>query len=128
MNSAISASQSQKSTSGASPFDQIAALELREKERLEIEIAGMQREKDEVFASVQKKEEQATEELKVKAKQELKQYSESELSKILTDAQKEAEADCEHIAAKAKAAEKDALAELLTLAKDPTSYFPATAA
>lgn len=119
--------QSQKTAIGSSPFDQIAALEQSEKQRMETEFAGMQSEKEEVSASVQKKEEQATEEMRQKAKQELKTYSENDLSEILSSTGKDAEKECAAIEEKAKSSEKVVLEKLMTLAKKPETYFPSAA-
>lgn len=123
MNSTQTAQGDQKTASGTSPFNQITELEQREKVRVEKEISAMQKEKEDVSQSVAKKENAAAEELKVKAKEELKEYSENDLKQILTKASKEAESDCVSMEQSASAKESDAVKELVNIAKDPDSLF-----
>ncbi|MDP6561352.1 MAG: hypothetical protein QF793_00325 [Candidatus Peribacteraceae bacterium] len=123
MNPAQTTKGTQNSTTGASPFTQIQELEKREKERSEKELAAMQVEKEEVTQSIAKKEAQATEELKGKAKAELKEHSEKELTKILSAATKEAESEVATIESQGKKSESSAVKELVNIAKDPRSLF-----
>ncbi|MCF7844664.1 MAG: hypothetical protein K9M03_02440 [Kiritimatiellales bacterium] len=97
MNTTFSATGSQAassrstSTSGSTPFDQIAQLEAQEKERVQKEIAAMEVERSEVEKAVEEKTFQAEEELKVKAGAELKEHKDTELSAILSKAKADSE-------------------------------------
>lgn len=113
----------QNSSTGTSPFTQIQELEKREKQRIEKELAAMQKEKEEVSQAVVKKEIQSTEELKEKARAQLKEYSEKELTQILSTATADAESDVSSIESKAKRNESAAIAELVNIAKDPQQLF-----
>ena len=70
-----------KSSSGAStPFAQIQELELNESKRLQVELEGMEKERLEVVKAVTEKEEIAEQDLKSTAREELKEYRETQLS------------------------------------------------
>ncbi|MBT4119739.1 MAG: hypothetical protein HOG89_01255 [Candidatus Peribacter sp.] len=125
MNPTQTTQGSQNSSTGTSPFTQIQELEKREKARVEKELVGMQKEKEEVSQAVAKKEAQATEEMKTAAKADLKKYSETELTQILSAAENEAESDVKDIESQSKGNEATAAKELVTIAKDPDSLFKA---
>lgn len=123
MNPAQTATGSQKSASGTSPFDQITALEEQEKARVEKEISAMAKEKNEVSASLQKKEDEASEEYREKAKKDLKEYSEKELTKIINAAKKDAEQEGGKLEKEYAKFEASVVKELVQKAKDPTALF-----
>lgn len=111
------------SSSKPTPFDQIKELERRENERVEKELSAMQKEKVEVSQSVSQKNQEAQEALRMQAKKELKEYSEKELTSIISEAQKEAEKEEEKLEA-AYTGKKDAAVKMLVQqAKDPNSLF-----
>lgn len=123
MNPTQTADPTQNSGKSASPFDQIKELERREKERTEKELDAMLKEKEEVSQAVAKKEEQSSEEMKAKAKEELKAYSESELTQIVANGQEEAEKECTALESSYKNKKEAAVSLLLEKAKDPTALF-----
>lgn len=123
MNPTQTAQSTQNSGTAATPFEQIKELERREKERVEKELLAMQREKEEVSVSVAKKEEQASEELKAQAKKELKQYSETELTSIVTEGQKEAEKECSALESSFESKKDAAVNMLVENAKNPDTFF-----
>jgi 2-succinyl-5-enolpyruvyl-6-hydroxy-3-cyclohexene-1-carboxylate synthase len=125
MNPTKTAQGSQNSSSGTSPFTQIQELEKREKKRCEVEVVAMQKEKEDVSQAIAKKEAQATEELKGKAKAELKKYSEKELTQILSQATEDAHTEVGNVESNAKKNESSAVEELVKIAKDPDSLFKA---
>ncbi|MDA0375802.1 MAG: hypothetical protein O3A80_00635 [bacterium] len=108
----------QNSSTGTSPFTQIQLLEKREKERVEKELVAMQKEKEEVSQAVARKEASTTEEYKKNAKKELKEYSEKELTIILSTATTDAELEVERIESAAKKNESSAVQELVSIAKN----------
>lgn len=112
--------QAQNSGSTTSPFDQIATLEAAEAARIEKECSAMQKEKDEVMHSVNTKEQQGYDEMKDKAKAELKQYSEQELNSILSTAQSEAEAECNALEQEAGKRKAALVSDLTKKAADPS--------
>jgi len=92
-----SASKSQKlattpaePTKGGTPFDQILATEQQEKERAQIEIDAMRKVEEETRQSCAKKECEMEQELREKAKEDLKKYKEETLSPLLKIAEGEA--------------------------------------
>ncbi len=92
-----SASKSQKIATAPSetagtgtPFDQILAVEQQEKERMQIEIDAMRKAEEETRQSCAKKEGEVEQELREKAKEELKRYKEEALSPLLKIAEGEA--------------------------------------
>ncbi len=121
MNPTKTAQGSQNSSTGTSPFTQIQELEKREKQRCEKEVVAMQKEKEEVSQAIVKKEAQATEELKNKAKAELKKYSEKELTQILSQATTDAQGEVSSVESHAKKNESSAVQNLVNIAKDPNS-------
>lgn len=118
MNPTQTAQDPQNSSTGTSPFTQIQELEKREKERVEKELVAMQKEKEEVAQSVAKKEGITTDEYKEKAKAELKEYSEKELTVILSAATTDAESEVKRIESAAKNNEPAAVQELVSIAKN----------
>lgn len=123
MNSTQTAQGDQKTASGTSPFDQITELEQRENARIEKEISAMRKEKEEVTQSVSVKEETAYEEMKAKAKQELKEYSNTELKAMLHTAEEEADAECSALKKAAATKEQEAVQELISIVKNSDSLF-----
>ena len=107
------------------PFDQIKELERRENARVDTEISAMQKEKEEVSQAVQKKELEAQEAMKAEAKKELKEYSEKELSSILSQAQKDAEKEATDIESSYNGKKDAVIKNLLEKAIDPDSLFTA---
>ena len=79
-----------KASSGSTPFDKIAALEIHENARTQKEISAMEEEKREVEIALREKEEIGDQEIRDAARKELKAYRESELSTIVKDAEKAA--------------------------------------
>ena len=119
MNPSQTTQTTQNSSTGTSPFTQIQECEKQEKERTDKELNALQEENAEVSQSIAKKEVQATEDLKSKAKTELKEYSAAELTVILSDAKKEADEEVERIKSHAEKQESAAVDELVNIAKDP---------
>ncbi len=93
----VSASKSQKSATGGTPFDEIATTEQREKERVAKEFSAMEKEKVEVSQAVSQKEQQAGDEMKEQAKKEIQAYVEDEPNQILKDAKKNGKKECEKL-------------------------------
>ena len=122
MDSTQTAQTPANSAQSTSPFDQIRELERRENERVETELSAMQKEKEEVSASVSKKEEQAMDELKTAAKKDLKEYSETELASIVATAKNEAGSECESLKSSSTNKKADAVKMLVEKAKDPATY------
>lgn len=83
----------------------------------------MHKEKEEVSKAVATKEQQASEEMKTKAKKELKEYSESELANMLNNAKTEADAECDKLESAYKSKEDAAVQEILSVASNPDSLF-----
>ena len=127
MTSAQTTTTIQNSGHQTSPFDQIQELEQREMERLKKEISAMAKEKEEIIQSMEKKEEQATEELKNQAKKDLKKYSETELSTILANAQKESDEECKKLEAIYKSREASVIQTLVSKASDVDFLFQTSA-
>ena len=123
MNPTQTSTGDQNSSTGTSPFTQIQELEKREKERSEKEVIAMQKEKEEVSQSIAKKEAQSTEELRGRAKGELKEYSATALSQILQTAKEDAENKVQSVEEKTKKNESSAVKELVNIAKNPDSLF-----
>lgn len=122
MKATKTATGSQKTGSddrGASPFNQITELEKRENERVEKEISALEKEKQEVMTTCQNKEEEAEHNMRQKAKGELKEFSEKELSQIVDAAKKEAEAEAKKLEEEYKKFEASAAKDLAQKAKDP---------
>ncbi|MDD3896270.1 MAG: hypothetical protein PHU04_00275 [Candidatus Peribacteraceae bacterium] len=101
-----SASKSQKiatnpaeTAQGDTPFDQIIATEQREKARVQIEIDAMRKAEEESRQSCAKKEYEAEQELREKAKGDLKKYKEETLSPLLKIAEGEAAETAKHLEA-----------------------------
>jgi hypothetical protein len=117
----------QNSSTATGPFDQIQELEQREKVRVDKEISAMTKEKDEVLQAITKREEQATDELKVEAKKELKKHSETELSGILMNAKNEAVAECESLESTSKDRSKAAIEKLIKQASKADTLFSTAA-
>ncbi|MDA1209022.1 MAG: hypothetical protein O2904_03245 [bacterium] len=91
-NSTSTGGTATKSSSGAStPFAQIQDLELHEARRLQVELEGMENERLEVTKAITEKEEVAEQELKDAAREELKEYRETQLIGIISSAEKKAE-------------------------------------
>ncbi|MCA9370342.1 MAG: hypothetical protein KC680_00070 [Candidatus Peregrinibacteria bacterium] len=124
MNSTQTTQTTQNSGKSTSPFDQIKELERREKERVDKELSALQKEKEDAVQSIAKKEEQSAEEMKLKAKQELKAYSENELTSIVTQGNTEALEECETLEAGFKGKKAAAVDMLVAKAKDAESLFP----
>jgi len=118
MNPTQTTQDPRNSSKGSSPFTQIQELEKREKERVEKELVAMQNEKEEVVQAVAKKEASSTEEYKNNAKSELKEYSEKELTIILSKATADAESEVERTELAAKKGESTAVQELVSIAKN----------
>ena len=123
MNPSQTTQTTQNSSTGTSPFTQIQECEKQEKERTDKELNALQEENAEVTQSIAKKEVQATEDLKSKAKTELKEYSAAELTVILSDAKKEADEEVERIKSHAEKQESAVVDELVNIAKDPEKLF-----
>lgn len=87
--SATESQKTEKSTGADTPFAHIIALEQQEQERVQKEISAMQEEEQNARQACAKREAAMEEELRIKAKDELKEYREKELAPIL----KMAEAD-----------------------------------
>lgn len=119
MNSGKTATTSQQTASGATPFDQITALEQQESTRVEKEISAMNTEKTESVASLQKKEEESDQKLKEEAKKELKEHSEKELGKILNEAKSDASKECDSLESKTEKLAPSVVSDLVKHAKDP---------
>lgn len=79
------------------PFDQISQLEIKEEQRVQQELDAMAREKDNAQKVIEQKEEQSEQEFKDSAKKELKEYSESELGKILKAKEVDGERECNEL-------------------------------
>lgn len=130
MNPQISAKQSQKSGParrspqgaggamssgcGSDPFSQITEMEKREEIRVKKEIDAMEKEKIEVEKAVTDKTAKAEEELKSNANEELKEFKADECSQILSQAQSQAEADCEELEATWKSKKGVVVANLVS--------------
>lgn len=84
----------------------------------------MQKEKEEVSQSVAKKEEQAAEDMKAKAKNELKAYSEQELAAIVANGKEEAQKECNSLESSFSSKQDAAVSMLIEKAKNPETLFP----
>lgn len=127
MTSTQTTSTMQNSSSTTGPFDQIQELEQREKARVDKELTAMGKEKDEALQVIAKREEQATDELRVEAKKELKKHSETELSGILMNAKNEAVSECESLESTASDRSKAAVKQLVDLASKADTLFSTAA-
>lgn len=127
MTSTQTTSTMQNSSTTTGPFDQIQELEQREKVRVDKEITAMAKEKDEALQATAKREEQATEELKVEAKKELKKHSETELSGILMNAKNEAVSECESLETTSNDRTKAAVENLVKQASKAETLFSTAA-
>lgn len=119
MNSTQTAQGDQKTASATSPFDQITELEKRENERVEKELAGLNAETEQKKAEIVKKEEEEKEQLRQKAKQDLKKYSETELSAVLADAKSASEKECKDLKSKADNNQASLVSKLTSDASNP---------
>lgn len=101
MKTDFSASASGKTTTGAAtastPFDKIATLEKQENERVRKEIAAMEEETKEVEVALKEKEEIGEQEIKEAAREDLKEYRETELNTIVKTAEKDAEKEAKDV-------------------------------
>jgi hypothetical protein len=127
MTSTQTTTTAQNSSTATGPFDQIQELELREKARVDKELSAMAKEKDESLQATTKREEQATDELKVEAKKELKKHSETELSGILMNAKNEATSECETLESTSNDRMKAAVTQLVDKASKADTLFSTTA-
>lgn len=121
MNTTFSAATGQKTGLGVNPFDEITHMEAQEKARAKKEIAAMEQERAEVEKAVAEKQAQAEEELKGKARTELKEYKETELAQILQNAEKEAERRCDALEKTFEANKVAAAKELVAAMTNPDS-------
>ena len=99
---------------GSDPFSQITEMEKREEIRVKKEIDAMEKEKIEVEKAVTDKTAKAEEELKSNANEELKEFKADECSQILSQAQSQAEADCEELEATWKSKKGVVVANLVS--------------
>ena len=131
MNTTFSASTGGKTPSGATksdenqqskgaPFDAICTLEKEEAERRELEIAAMQTEEQEVRSSVDRKTKEGDQELRNKAKEELKEFRETELSTLIRAGAAEAAKEAEEIEASCKSTLPTVIETLVEQALDPS--------
>ena len=97
----------------SSPFDQIAALEAAEAERLQKELRAMEEEKREVVQALQEKDEQVDTEMKEAAREELKAFRESDLNPIVKKADADGEEEASTLESAYEKKEKGLVDELV---------------
>lgn len=75
--------------SGATPFDEIVALEKKEAGRVSTELNAMEAERTALSTKLKKENEESQKSMRESAKEELKKFSADELSGLIKDAEKE---------------------------------------
>lgn len=111
-----------QSGSGINPFDQIVALEKAENERAGTEISALQAEEGKRKEEYNLQEEEADQESKGEAKDDLKKYRETELIPILKQAETDATSNCDKLNAAYEKNGKDLakkLADQMTSSDSP---------
>jgi len=123
MNPTFSATGSQKTQTGSTPFDEITALEEQESARVEKEIEAMESEKEGAEQSLAKKEEAAEQEMKEQARKELLEYRETELTQIIKNAETEAVHETEKLEQDYEQRAPDAVKNLVHKLTDKDSFY-----